>query len=446
MPTIPINDTSPRIQYIASAGQTTFIYPFWVTAGTDLSVYLEGVKLTYSADFTATGLLDPNGGSIELTSPAAEGQRITIERDIPFEKNAEFQAGGTFKASVLNLELSKQLALMQQLKRDIDRKIGPAPSSSADGLIMPEPDDGKAIVFDGTSGALRASNVNVDDIDTALTDAQTSAVTATAAKAAAETAKADAELAQASAEAARDTALANLGNVYADGADSVLGTLDQKLAAGQLMFKSVSDVGGGNNVLAMGVNIADQATAEAGTSDLHAMTPEATKYAIDALSSVGVIGEGSFTSSALVNIPLPSGYRVHRLYMLACDHDTNGAFNQVRVDGDNGASDYSWNTDGAGGATGVSAVDVLGSEIDIKDNTGTATGSSGCYYVIDILNAADASEKTAFLYYGFKGRISTSTGVFIGGGTRNALAANSTLNIFGSAGLITGKWIMKGIV
>ena len=299
MSTIPLNDTTPRVQYTAAAGQTIFIYPFWVTSASDLNVYVEGDALIADVDFTVDGLLSPTGGNVTLMSATTEGQVVTIERNIPFERTSEFQEGGTFKASILNLELSKQLAMMQQLKRDIDRKIGPSPVSSvvAGTLTLPDPIDGRAIVFDGTDGSLRTSSIAVDSLDTAITVAQTSATSASNAATTATTAASTATTASTAAEAARDTALASIGMSKITPADTTPAPLDSKLAAGQLMFKSVSDAGG-NEVLAMGVAVADEATAEAGTSNLVAMTPLRTKDAIGALSSVKKVDvSGMFTPS-----------------------------------------------------------------------------------------------------------------------------------------------------
>ena len=299
MSTIPLNDTTPRVQYTAAAGQTIFIYPFWATAATDLSVYVDGVALVPVADFTATGLLSPTGGNITLTTPTADGQMVTIERNIPFERVSEFQEGGTFKASILNLELSKQLAMMQQLKRDIDRKIGPSPGSSvvAGALVLPEPIDGRAIVFDGIEGGLRTSEVSIDSIDAAIVTAQASAAAASSAASAATTEAATATAARAAAESARDTAVASIGQSKITPADTTPAPLDSKLAAGQLMFKSISDAGG-NEVLSMGVAIADAAMAEEGTSNTVAMTPLRTKDAIGTLSAIKKVEvSGLFTPS-----------------------------------------------------------------------------------------------------------------------------------------------------
>ena len=307
MSTIPLNDTTPRVQYTATSGQTVFIYPFWATHAADLSVYVDG-SLLDAASFTASGLLNPTGGNIALLTPAAEGQIITIERNMPFERVSEFQEGGTFKASVLNLELSKQLAMMQQLKRDMQRKIGLSPTSSVSvpNLTLPDPVDGKALVFDGVDGRLRTSVANIDNLDGAVATATNAATTATAAASAAAVAADDAAAAQTAAESARDTALANIGNAKITANDTTPAPLYNKLAAGQLMFKSVSN-GGGDEVLAMGVAIADQATAEAGVSDAVAMTPLRTQQHLEAKQQTLLLEQDEiFTATAGVAIVIPS--------------------------------------------------------------------------------------------------------------------------------------------
>lgn len=304
MSTIPLNDTTPRVQYTATAGQTEFTFPFWATATEDLSVYVDGTLLTPVTQFSATGLLESAGGNVTLVTPAADGQIITIERNIPFERISEFQEGGTFKASILNLELSKQLAMMQQLKRDIARKIGLPPTTniSNPNLVMPEPVDGKALVFDGTSGLMRASEVSIDELDSAIAatidSTAASATAATSAADAAATSATGAASAKAAAEAARDEALTYIGYNKVTGADTTAEPLDSKLVAGQLMFKTVVNPGGDES-LSLGVSVADQAAAEAGTSNAVAMTPLRTNDAIAALSAVKKVEtSGYFTPSA----------------------------------------------------------------------------------------------------------------------------------------------------
>ena len=231
MPTSPLNDTPPRIQYEASAGQTEFTFPFWVTAEADLNVYVGSSLQTLNTDYTASGILNTNGGTVTFTSSRTAGEVITIERAMPFERVSEFQEAGTFKASVLNLELSKMVAMMQQIKGDIGRKIGLSTTSQVNQaeLVLPDPDDGKALVFDGTTGAMRTSVVNVDSIDSAVLDAQNAATVATSARDTTLQAEASVQSAQAASESARDEAVASVGNILVSPDDTTAGKLVDKL-------------------------------------------------------------------------------------------------------------------------------------------------------------------------------------------------------------------------
>ena len=70
VPTSAVNGTANREVYTATAGQTTFAVVYDVGF---VDVYLNGVKLIVSTDFTAT-----NGASIVLTTGATVGDIIDI--------------------------------------------------------------------------------------------------------------------------------------------------------------------------------------------------------------------------------------------------------------------------------------------------------------------------------------------------------------------------------
>ncbi len=286
MSTIPINDTAPRIQYTASAAQTVFVYPFWITSDQDLDVYVDGALKIPTTDYTVLGVLASNGGDITFVTPLNAGQIVTIERNMAFERISEFQEAGTFKAGVLNLELSKMIGMMQQLKRDIGRKLGLSPTSLVNqvNLLLPDPVDGKALVFDGTTGAMRTSGVNVDDIDSSVSAASASAeaaeiseTNAAANSTAAQTAQTNAETAQAGAENARDTALAAVGNVEVSANDTTTGNLEAKIVAGTGISISTLNEGGNEQLQitnsSSGPVVASQTEAEAGTDNTKMMTP-----------------------------------------------------------------------------------------------------------------------------------------------------------------------------
>lgn len=123
MATIPINDTAPRIAYTATAGQTVFPYPFWISAEEDIIVYQNGTALTLTTDYTVSDVLEPTGGDITLVTGASVNDSIVIVRDIPVKRTSEFQTGGSFQASVLNASLSKQVAMIQQVENNQSRSL-----------------------------------------------------------------------------------------------------------------------------------------------------------------------------------------------------------------------------------------------------------------------------------------------------------------------------------
>lgn len=339
MATIPINDVSPRNSYTASAGQTVFPYTFWISKAEDIDVFKNGVHLTLNVDYTVSGALDTDGGDVTLLVGAALNDSIVIARDIPKDRISEFQEAGNFKATVLNLELSKIIAMLQDQQLVLDRALfAPVELNVASGgFKLPLPTDGKTLVWDGAAGAMRNSVVNVDDIDTAVADAES-------AQTAAELAQTNAEAAQAAAETALDNfddrylgakasdpTLDNDGDALITGAlyfnttDNVLKAYDgadwqsaglvdnsvtlAKLAGGEafttLGFDSNGDptevfMGDGliRDSTTMAINKHSQAEAEAGTDNTKVMTALRTKQAIDANApAVQIVAAGRFNPS-----------------------------------------------------------------------------------------------------------------------------------------------------
>ena len=245
MSTVPINTTNPRVQYVATAGQTVFPYTFWITADDDLTVYVNTTLQTLNTDYTVSGALDTSGGAVTFSSGLSADDVVTIERSIPLARSSEFQEAGTFKASVLNLELSKLIAISQQLSRDIARRVGPALTSTVDAanIVLPDPADGKALLWDGTTGAMKNSTLSVDAFDASVAAAATSAATASAAQTAAQTAQTGAETAQTAAEAAQAAAEAATGSVNVSSNDTTPGDLETKLLAGTGLSMSTANDG-----------------------------------------------------------------------------------------------------------------------------------------------------------------------------------------------------------
>ena len=147
---ITISDTSPRVQYTATSGQTTFSVPFEFFDDDDIVVIntnAGGVDttLTKSAnpslvtEYSVSGAGETGGGSITLGAGATLNDKYTIYRDLPIARSTDFPNSGTFPIETLNTELDKIVAMMQQNERDFNFTVkAKATTSTAYGLTFPE--------------------------------------------------------------------------------------------------------------------------------------------------------------------------------------------------------------------------------------------------------------------------------------------------------------------
>ena len=121
---ITISDTTPRVQYTATGGQTTFAVNFEFFANSDLKVYNGASLLTYAAtpsgatQYSVTGAGVTGGGSITLGGGATVDDKITIYRDMAITRSTDFPTSGAFQVESLNEELDKLAAMIQQVETD----------------------------------------------------------------------------------------------------------------------------------------------------------------------------------------------------------------------------------------------------------------------------------------------------------------------------------------
>jgi len=123
---ITISDTEPRVQYTATAGQTSFTVPFEFFANADLKVFNGTTQLSFAAspadqtEYSVSGAGQTGGGSITLGAPGATlNDVVTIYRDLAIERTTDFPTSGAFQINSLNTELDKIIAMAQQLERDL---------------------------------------------------------------------------------------------------------------------------------------------------------------------------------------------------------------------------------------------------------------------------------------------------------------------------------------
>ena len=123
---ITISDTEPRVQYTATAGQTSFSVPFEFFTTADIKVFNGTSQLTFNASpssasqYSVSGAGVSGGGSITLGgSGATLNDVITIFRDLAIARSTDFPTSGAFQINSLNDELDKIIAMCQQLERDL---------------------------------------------------------------------------------------------------------------------------------------------------------------------------------------------------------------------------------------------------------------------------------------------------------------------------------------
>ena len=170
---ITISDTTPRVQYTATSGQTAFTVSFEFFANTDLKVYNASSLLTYAAspsdgtEYSVTGAGVTGGGTVTLGSGGATlNDVITIYRDMPISRATDFPTSGAFQIASLNDELDKLTAMVQQVETDAkySPKFSEVTSTGFD-LTFPELVASKVISVNSGGTALEATH-SITDVAT----------------------------------------------------------------------------------------------------------------------------------------------------------------------------------------------------------------------------------------------------------------------------------------
>ena len=128
MPTLVINDLTPRDQYTAALNQTVFPFNFQVFYNTDLQVFQRAAGSTandatqqlvlttnYTVTFATPNAL-PSTGFITLNVGAGAADIITVARAQPDSRNNYYINGGPFDATIVNADFDSDILMIQQNK------------------------------------------------------------------------------------------------------------------------------------------------------------------------------------------------------------------------------------------------------------------------------------------------------------------------------------------
>jgi hypothetical protein len=167
-----VSNTTSRNQYTATSGQTVFPYTFEIFDKNDVAVLKNGTLLSEGTDYTVSGVGNDSGGNITLTVGATASDIITIYRDMPLNRETDYQNSGDFLAQEVNDDFDRLWLAAQQVATNNLQAIR-KPDSDLDSIVTELPTAanrankflsfdgfGNVITLTGTSGsATDAANV-----------------------------------------------------------------------------------------------------------------------------------------------------------------------------------------------------------------------------------------------------------------------------------------------
>lgn len=111
---LDVSDTTPRISYVATSGQTTFSVPFAFHSAAHLAVYKNSVLLTYVTHYVVTGVDEEAGGSIILVTGATVSDSIVIARVLSYELTTHIPPSGPLDVPAINVQFALLVMMIQQ--------------------------------------------------------------------------------------------------------------------------------------------------------------------------------------------------------------------------------------------------------------------------------------------------------------------------------------------
>lgn len=207
--------------------------------------------MVYGVDYTVTINQSNNRPTVHYAVAPTALQDSWIGRNVPNTQTATIPTNNVFREVQVNNALDKHTMVDQQLQEQINRCIKLSENAIIDEVTVPDPENGKALVWDGTTGKLKNTTIDADAIDAAVILAQAAAEEAANQ---ADTATAKANEASDSADDSADQAViatTKAGEAAASAvaaanaaANSVLLTTDQTVA-GKKTFSSLTTLSGG---------------------------------------------------------------------------------------------------------------------------------------------------------------------------------------------------------
>lgn len=154
-----VSAITPRVSYVATASQTLFVVPFVFFEEADLFVYKNGTLLTLAVDYTTTGAESDSGGTITLLVGASVSDVILIVRTMEIAQTTHIPPSGPLDVPAINIQISKLIAIDQQLQNGLDRSFRLADSVGGALQAIATPVAGSFLKWNTTADGLESAAV-----------------------------------------------------------------------------------------------------------------------------------------------------------------------------------------------------------------------------------------------------------------------------------------------
>lgn len=149
-----VADTTPRISYTATGGQTAFTVPFLFFTDDNLNVYQNDALLVLNVGYTVAGVENPSGGTITLITGATVGDRIVIARSTALELTTHIPPSGPLDVPAINIQFSKFIAMLQEERDRFDRSLTQPDNEASLDMTLPSNRANKLLGFDSTGAPI----------------------------------------------------------------------------------------------------------------------------------------------------------------------------------------------------------------------------------------------------------------------------------------------------
>lgn len=156
---MPVPETYTPNVSTGNGVSTTFSYNFRILEAEHMLVQLDGV--TQTSGYTVTGAGNTTGGTVVFTSAPSNGVEVLLARNVPYNRETDYQANGDLLEETLDDDLDRVVMLVQQLRETFDRTPSLEIGSALSGLIsFPEPVADGVIKWNTAGTALEAVSLS----------------------------------------------------------------------------------------------------------------------------------------------------------------------------------------------------------------------------------------------------------------------------------------------